>query len=128
MMSAKAELERELIFCKARIESLEEQLKGARAEKEELFRQIDKLQEALISIQAPDAYRDQQIAKEPPRPPMSAEAQERNRITKEFMEKYMAGLEGPLFPTPDHLDDLIRTGIIRDKDPVPASLHGNDES
>jgi hypothetical protein len=127
-MGAKAELERELIFCKARIEALEEQLRGALAEKQGLFQQVEKLQDSLISVRAPDAYRDQQLEKEEPRAPMSPETLEKNRITKDFTEKYMNALEGPLFRDGNDLDDLITTGIVRDTDMVPASIHGNEES
>jgi hypothetical protein len=127
-MGAKAELERELIFCKARIESLEEQLRGALAEKQGLFQQVEKLQDSLISVRAPDAYRDQQLEKEEPRAPMSSDLMERNKITKKFTEDYLNAMEGPLFRTGDELDDLLTTGIIRDTDTTPASLHGNDES
>ncbi len=124
----KKETERELVFCQARIESLEEQLKGALAEKAGLFKQVEKLQDSLISVQAPDAYRDQQIEKEEPRAPMSKEKQERNRLMAETTENYMAAIEGPLFRSGDDLDDLLRTGLIRDTDTSPPSLHGNDES
>jgi hypothetical protein len=124
----KKETERELVFCQARIEALEEQLKGALAEKAGLFQQIEKLQDSLISIRAPEAYQDQQLAKEEPRAPMSDELQKRNRIMAETTEKYMAAIEEPLFRSADDLDDLLRTGLIRDTDTTPPSLHGNDES
>jgi hypothetical protein len=127
-MGAKAELERELIFCKARIEGLEEQLKGANARSDTLLLQVEKLQDSLISVRAPDAYRDIQLGKEEPRAPMSSAAMENNRITKEFTEKYMSAMEGPLFRDGNDLDDLITSGIVRDTDMVPASLHRNDES
>ena len=127
-MSAKAELERELIFCRARIEVLEEQLKGAFAEKEGLFKQVEKLQDSLISVRAPDAYRDQQIEKEGPLPPISDELLERNRITKEVIERYIASIEEPTFRNGNDLDDLAATGITRFSDTTPDSLHGNDES
>ncbi len=127
-MGAKAELERELVFCQARVEALEEQLRGALAEKQGLFQQVEKLQDSLISIRAPDAYRDQQLEKEEPRAPMSPETLERNRVTKDFTEKYMSALEGPLFRDGNDLDDLLTTSIVRDTDMVPESIHGNDES
>jgi len=127
-MGAKAELERELIFCKARIESLEEQLKASQSDKDGLFKQINKLQDSLISIQAPSAYMDQQLEREGIRPGPSAELLERNKITQEFTTSYMNSMEGPLFRSGDDLDDLITTGIVRDHSPIPDSLHGNDES
>jgi hypothetical protein len=127
-MLSKKEMERELVFCKARIEVLEEQLRGALSEKEGLFQQVEKLQDSLISIRAPDAYRDIQLEKEGPRAPMSAELQEKNRITKEFTQNYINAMEEPLLRTGHDLDDLITIGIVRDHDSTPPSLHGNNES
>ncbi len=127
-MGAKADLERELAFCKGRIEALEQQLVTTQAEKTGLFEQISKLQDSLISVRAPDAYRDIQIEKEGPLPGPSAETIARNKITSEFTTKYLNRMEGPLFMSPEDIDDLITTGIIRDHSTVPASIHGNDES
>ena len=127
-MGAKADLERELAFCRGRIQTLEEQLTAVQSEKTVLFEQINKLQDSLISIRAPDAYRDQQLEREGPLPGPSAETLERNKITARFTTEYLNGMEGPLFRSPDDLDDLITSGIIRDTSFVPASTHGNDES
>ena len=124
----KKDIERELVFAQARVESLEEQLRNVQADKAGLTEQILKLQDSLISIQAPEAYRDQQLAREDDgRPPVSEEIMERNRITQEVTTKYLRDLEGPMFQSGEELDDLSKTGIIRDIQP-PESLHGNDES
>ena len=127
-MGAKADLERELAFCKGRIQALEEQLVTTQSEKAGLFEQINKLQDSLISVRAPDAYRDQQLEREGPLPGPSAEMIERNKITAKFTTDYLNNIEGPLFRSPEDIDDLITTGIIRDHSTVPESLHGNDES
>lgn len=124
----KKDTERELIFAQARIESLEEQLRNAQADKAGLTEQITKLQNSLISVMAPEAYRDQQLEREDDgRPPVSAETLERNRITQEVTTKYLRGLEEPMFRSAEDIDDLLKTGIIHDIKP-PASIHGNDES
>ena len=127
-MGAKADLERELAFCRGRIQALEEQLVTTQSEKAGLFEQINKLQDSLISVRAPDAYRDQQLEREGPLPGPSAEMIERNKITAKFTTDYLNNIEGPLFRSPEDIDDLITTGIIRDHSTVPESLHGNDES
>ena len=127
-MGAKADLERELAFCKGRIQALEEQLVTTQSEKAGLFEQINKLQDSLISVRAPDAYRDQQLEREGPLPGPSSEMIERNKITAKFTTDYLNHIEGPLFRSPEDIDDLITTGIIRDHSTVPESLHGNDES
>ena len=59
---------------------------------------------------------------------MSEERQKKNRITKEFTERYLNDLEKPMFQSGEDLDDLITTGLIRYTDTTPKSIHGNDES
>ncbi len=128
-MISKREAERQLEYSQIKIESLEERLIASNDDKEKLLLQIVNLQEALISIKAPEAYRDQKIAEEDEkRTPISEEKLERNRITQEVTTEYMNSLEGPLFRTPDDLDDLLRTSIIADLDVAGKSLHGDNES
>jgi hypothetical protein len=127
-MGAKADLERELAFCKGRIEALEEQIKATQADKAGLHDQISKLQDSLISVRAPDAYRDQQLEREGPVTGPSAETIERNRIHQEVTTKYLNGMEGALFRDGNDIDELITTGIVRDHSTVSPSLHGNEES
>jgi chromosome segregation ATPase len=124
----KVDIERELAFSEARVESLEGQLQTAQADKVELQAQVTKLQDALVSIRAPEAYRDQQIEREEAdRVPMSDEAKDRNRITQETTTEYMNNLEGPLFKDAYALDDLLTTALVR-ANKGPVSIHGNDES
>jgi len=124
----KAELERELIFSESKVESLEGQLRTAQADKAELQAQIVKLQDALVSVRAPEAYRDQQIEREEEdRVPMSEEAIKKNRLTQETTTEYMNALEGPLFKDAYALDDLLTTALVR-ANKGPTSIHGNDES
>ncbi len=124
----KKDIERELIFAQARIEALEEQVRTVQADKAGLTEQVTKLQDSLISVRAPDAYRDQQLEREDDgRPPVSAEILERNKITAEVTTQYMRALEQPMFRDGNDLDDLLKAGIINDIQP-PASLHDNDES
>ncbi len=124
----KRDTERELIFAQARIEALEEQLKNAQTDRVGLNDQITKLQDSLISIRAPEAYRDQQLEREDDgRPPVSAEILERNKITQRVTTEYLRSLEEPMFKSGHDLDDLLTSGIINDIKP-PASIHDNDES
>lgn len=127
-MRGKKNVERELVVAEAKVESLLERLGVVQEEKLELTSQIGKLQDALISIRAPVAYMDQQEEKyEAKQPKLSPETLEKNRITKEFTEKYLNGMEGPLFRTPEDMDDLLVSGLISEMEPS-TSLHGNDES
>jgi predicted nucleic acid-binding Zn-ribbon protein len=122
------DVERELAFAEAKVESLTEQLRVVQDEKLELKAQIDKLQDALISVRAPAAYLDQQeekfIARQPKPDP---EEVERSRVLKQVTEAHLANMEGALIRTPEDLDDLLVSGILSETEPS-TSLHGNNES
>ncbi len=128
-MRRKADIERELTFSEAQVTLLEGQLQAAQADKAELQAQVTKLQDALVSVRAPEAYRDQQIEREEEdHVPMSQDAMDKNRITQEVTTEYLNSLEKPLFKDAYDLDDLLTTAIVRSSKTGPVSLHGNDES
>jgi chromosome segregation ATPase len=128
MLGRTKEIERELIFCQAKVESLEEQLRAAHADKDELKQQVARLQESLFSIRAPEAYQDHKAKEyEQSLPPISEETRERNRIAKQVTTDYLNMLEGPTFRTGEDLDDLLAEGLLMNQKPV-ASIHGNNES
>lgn len=127
-MSSKKELERELWESKARVVSLEEQVVLARLDKQELQLQVNKLQDAVLSIQAPEAYRDQQIKDfEEKSTPISEEEKEKRDIQARVYREYMNGMEGSLFRSAEDLDDLLESSLLRG-DHSPGSIHGNNES
>jgi peptidoglycan hydrolase CwlO-like protein len=124
----KGDIERELIYAEAKIESLQALLDSAQSDRAELKSQVTKLQDALVAARAPEAYRDQQLAREDEkRIPMSPEEIERNHIIQETTAEYMSALEKPLFRDANDLDDLLARSLMRNMEP-PASIHGNDES
>jgi peptidoglycan hydrolase CwlO-like protein len=122
----KRDIERELIHAEAKIESLQTLLESAQTDREELKSQVTKLQDALVAARAPEAYRDQQIAKEEEnRTPRDQAQIDKNRLMQETTEGYMRALERPL--APEDLDAFLARGLMHDID-GPLSLHGNDES
>jgi chromosome segregation ATPase len=124
----KRDIERELIHAEARVETLQALLDSAQADRGELKSQVTKLQDALVAARAPEAYRDQQLAREEEnRVPMDPEVLEKNRLIAETTTEYMSGLEKPLFRDANDLDDLLSRALMRTIEP-PASIHGNDES
>jgi peptidoglycan hydrolase CwlO-like protein len=127
-MRGKKDIERELIHAEAKIETLQALLDSAQADRVELKSQVTKLQDALVAAQAPEAYRDQQLAREEEdRIPMSQEAMDRNKLIQDTTTEYIAGLEKPLFRDANDLDDLLARSAMRAIKP-PASLHRNEES
>jgi peptidoglycan hydrolase CwlO-like protein len=124
----KGDIERELIHAEAKIDTLQALLDSAQADRGELKSQVTKLQDALVAARAPEAYRDQQIAREDEnRAPVDPELIERNKLIQKTTTEYMSGLEKPLFKSADDLDDLLARSLMRNAE-GPASLHRNDES
>jgi peptidoglycan hydrolase CwlO-like protein len=124
----KGDIERELIHAEAKIDTLQALLDSAQADRGELKSQVTKLQDALVAARAPEAYRDQQIAREDEnRAPVDPELIERNKLIQKTTTEYMSGLEKPLFKSADDLDDLLARSLMRTTE-GPASLHRNDES
>lgn len=127
-MRGKKDIERELYHAEAKIELLTGQLASAQEDRAELRSQVTKLQDALVAARAPEAYRDQQLAREEAdRIPMSQEEIERNEIIQKTTTEFISGLEKPLFRDANDLDDLLARGLIRTAK-TPTSLHGNEES
>ncbi len=125
-MRGKRDIERELIHAEAKIESLQTLLESAQTDRQELKSQVTKLQDALVAARAPEAYRDQQIAKEEEnRTPRDQAKIDKNRLIQETTEGYLHALERPL--AVDDLDALLARSSMRDRK-GPPSLHGNDES
>ncbi len=127
-MPSKKDIERELWEYKGRVKSLEEQLVIARLDKQELQVQVTKLQDGVLSIQAPEAYRDQRVKEyEEQSEPVSAEEINKRKLQAKVYQDYINGMEGPLFHSAEEMDDLITRSLLRG-DHSPDSLHGNDES
>lgn len=107
---------------------MEEQLVLARLDKQELQLQVNKLQDAVLSIQAPEAYRDQQVKDfEENMTPLSTEEKEKRDIQARVYRDYMNGMEGSLFRSAEDLDDLLESSLLRGNH-APGSIHGNNES
>ena len=127
-MSSKRDIERELFRAEAKVESLQSLFDSAQADRIELQSQVTKLQDALVAAKAPEADRDQQLAREEEdRIPISDEQIERNKTIQNTTTAYINSLEKPTFRSADDLDDLLARGLMRSQE-GPASLHGNEES
>jgi len=127
-MASKREIEKELIACQTKIEFLEKQLEITQEDKETLNAQILKLQDAMMSVKAPEAYQDMRFKEfEDNQDPVSKELKEKARIVQDLTTQYINECENPLFTSKQDLEDLITSGLIKDI-PTTPSLHGNDES
>jgi len=96
-------------------------------EKESLMKQNFDLQNALMSIRSPEAYRDMQRDMIPI-DPRDEELLEKQRVYANMLPKALKAIEGPIF---DGIDDMIKSlGVVisRDEGIKSESLHQNSES
>ena len=128
-MPTKADLEEQVQLYKEQMTFLREQLEDAREERNEYRLQVDKLQDALINIRAPDAYRDMKADELAPEEYITDVARSRQQQLQEATGRIMRQIEEPLFVDGNDLDDLLMTALNRDSVPSEAvSIHGNNES
>ncbi len=127
-MPTKQDLEEKLNLFKEQIEFLKEQLLAAREDKESYVSQVGKLQDALINIRAPDAYRDMKADEGVPDPAMG-EYMEREMQVQKYLDRYANDIEKPLFQSGEELQAWLEGTLMETSNVTePSSLHNNEES
>ncbi len=126
-MSTKAEKEI-LEAYKSQLNLLNGIITDLREEKAEYQLQISRMQEALIAIRAPEAYRDQRADRlgEPDRDPVEVE---RQKAKREVEQEWLNGIESPTFRNGEELQDLLSGVLFAEaSENSSVSIHGNNES
>ena len=122
----KKEFDEILGIYKDQLNLFKEQVLQRREEKDILQDQNFRLQDGLLSIRAPDAYREALIDRQPPIE-IDEEQREHQTQVRDIRDEYMRELEKPLFSNADdmlmHLSGALSEGAMETK-----SLHGNEES
>jgi len=122
MFGRKAKLKLDVAMRDITITYLRETLETLTREKADLVDQVHRFQDALISKEAPEAYRDRQYILDSPKV-----VPEHVVNDLKIMSKYMEELRSdrPAFETADDLIQLVSSarGV-----PQSRSLHNNDES
>ncbi len=111
-----------------KIDIYEKLIEEQRSTIEHLREQINRTQEALIATQHPIAYRhlkDDEAAAQAPEIPEVFSAESRQR--KDWQDKYLDSLEGPIFNSADEMIETLKM-VGAPKTIEPKSLHGNSES
>ena len=115
-----------LLILKDQVEFFKNQVVNLKEEKELLQKQNFNLQDALVAIRSPEAYRDLQRDNVPINP-LIAEEMKKQQVYATYLPKYLKTLEGPTF---ENVDDMIKTlgGVISEEGIKSESIHGNTES
>lgn len=105
---------------------LRSQIESLKAEKVDLLKRIDKLQEAIVAVQSPVAYQEMKyderaVADVNLRTP---EEVQKTKLIQRLTQEWMHSQENQILG-PDDLEDLQRRLLGT---PTPTSLHGNQES
>lgn len=124
----KQDLQEKVELYKDQILFLKEQLDTVREEKEQYRQQVERLQDAIINIKAPEAYLDMKRDMSAI-PEISKEEIEKRQRMQEVQDQYIRSIEEPLFRNGDDLDLMIKSGLAKDAvSSEDISIHGNDES
>jgi hypothetical protein len=124
----KAELQARLLELEKQVAVKDNLLNQKTEEVEHLRKQVDRLQDAVLAVQHPEAYRqlkDDEYLSEHPEGYL--EASEEAKQKQEYFNRYLEEVENPTFTdVSDMLDSLkFLSGSSNLKS---KSLHGNEES
>ena len=129
MSLTKADLEENNLFLKEQLKFCKEQIQMLKEEKDGYKLQIERLQNALFSVQAPQAYRDMQADKaEVPIVEGNQQAKDHQKQLTNIYKTWLHHLEEPLFKDPDDMERLLEGTILKTTNLMGKSLHENEES
>ncbi len=115
-----------LLLLRDQVEFYKDQVKSLREEKDLLQQQIFNLQNGLMAVRSPEAYRDMQRDNVEIDPLAAAEL-EKQKVYARLLPKHLKAIESPIF---DNVDDMIKAlgGVLSEGGIKSESLHENAES
>ena len=125
-MATKKDLEEIVSVYKEQISFLKEQIVELKKEKEDIFKQLFNLQNGILNIRDPEAYRDMQ-ADLGEDPSFNNKELEELKIRNSAVSAYLGDMESPTFKDAQEMEDAL-TGILVSGAGETKSLHENDES
>lgn len=126
-MPTKKDLEEFVLLYREQISFFKEQIEELKKEKEEITRQLFNLQNGILNIRAPEAYRDMQADLSVDNPPFSEEELEEIKIRNDVLASYLGNIESPTFSNADEMEEAL-TSVLASDGGITKSLHNNDES
>jgi hypothetical protein len=102
------------------------------ADKKDLRDQVERLQDALVAKESPEAYRDQKYAEEEAKivDTMTPEEREYERKLAEANRDLLINMESDLFADAKELQETLASQVLNDKlaEIYPETAHGDGES
>lgn len=127
-MPTKQQIEDLLQIYKDQIETYKHLLEKEREDKEKLHLQIEKLQDALVNVRAPEAYRDWKFEKLGLADEYDPEQIEHAKVHRDVQQQYISGLEKPLFNNAEEMIDALSSIAVQAGPKEYDALHENSES
>ena len=125
----KIELGEILAAKNEQIDFLKAELLESRNREGKLNEQVVRLQDGLMAIRAPEAYRDMRMdARETPISAEQLESMKKHQEIQKTRERYVRAMEGDVIKTKEDLDDLMNTVLLKGNNVGSKSLHNNSES
>ena len=128
-MMTKQELGDMIGAYKEQIGFLKAELEESRKREEKLNEQIVRLQDGILAVRAPEAYRD--MRSDSREVSISAEQQAnmaRHHEINKIRERYVRQMEGDVIQTKEDLDEMMNSVLMKGNKVGSKSLHGNAES
>lgn len=124
----KSELQARLLELEKQVAVKDELLNQKTAEVEHLRKQVDRLQDAVLAVQHPEAYRelkdDEYLSTHSEG---YLEASDEAKKKQEYFNRYLEEVENPTFSTVDDMLDSLKF-LSGSSNLKSKSLHDNDES
>ena len=127
MPTTKAQLEESLRSSQETVELLKGIIIDLRADRKPLIEQVERLQDALIAVSSPEAYRDQRMDKLGDPDEISPEQKTKAAMRKQVEMEWLQGMEKNMFQSADDIFDLLG-GVIMEDATKSESIHRNTES
>jgi 3-phenylpropionate/cinnamic acid dioxygenase small subunit len=114
---------------KDQIAFLKEELSESRKREEVLNAQVQRLQDGLMNVRAPEAYRDMRMdSRETTVSEASLEAAKTRDTHQKIQQRYINAMEGDIITSQQDLDDMMNSVLLKANKVGAVSLHGNSES
>jgi len=125
----KKDYEEILEIYKDQMLSLREQVAELRVDKAALQEQNFRLQDSIMNVRAPEAYRNMVADRLPQPTGMSPEEKKRQQEYTYTYNSIIKAVEEPLFRGADDIFKMLTPALNGDGGPEDVgSIHGNDES
>jgi len=125
----KQELGEMLAAFKEQIAFLKAELEEARKREEKMNTQVIRLQDGIMNIRAPEAYRDMRLdSREVSVTEEQQKAVDHAMAKRKVQESYIRAMEGEIITSAQDLEDMMNSVLLKGNTVGTKSLHGNTES